>query len=284
MGRAPREVLMFISLLLDQFPVWGIFLGTILYIMVSAQAGIGLANLIHLQYPEANVHPGAAVAAAMGLLAFMLAIAFGASNSRLDERRHLVLDEANAIGTAYLRADVLPQPERDEMRCLLANYVAGRLKVDISESTSIKGIRHEAQALQGAMWKLAIDASEQQPNPPRSLLLSSLNELIDRHQDRVTIGLQFRMPGLFWITLFSLAGITMLLAGLDERLANGTHSYLVDLPIAIAFSLVFSLVVILDRPKSLSIASQQPLFDAQSSMVPVEACQSISAFSLDPEK
>jgi hypothetical protein len=268
---------MLVSQLLDQFPLWSIFLGTILYMMVSSQIGIWLANLIRSLHPDViKLHSGAAVGASLGLLAFMLAIAFGGSNSRLDERRHLVLDEANAIGTVYLRADILPQPERDEMRCLLAKYVDGRLKFRISERGSVNNFRDEVVTLQGAMWKLAIAASEQQPNPPHSLLLSSLNELIDRHQDRVTIGMQFRMPGPFWITLFSLVGITMLLAGLDERLANAAHSYFIDIPIAIAFSLVLSLVVILDRPKELSMDSQQPLVDAQSSMVPVEACQSIS--------
>lgn len=272
MGRLRGEILIFIGQLLDPFPLWSVFLAVILYIVVSAKVGIRLANRFSSHHPESvKIHSGAAVTAAMGLLAFMLAIAFGATNSRLDERRHLILDEANAIGTAYLRADILPQPERDEMRCMLAEYVAGRLEVRISD---IGTVIEEASARQGAMWELAIDASLRQPNPPRSLLLSSLNDVIDRHQDRMTIGLYFRMPDLFWIAIISLVGITMLLAGVDERLAGATHSRLVVIPIAIAFALVISLVVMLDRPKSLSISSQRPLIDAQSSMVPVEECQS----------
>ena len=69
-----------------------------------------------------KIQTGPVVAASLGLLAFMLAFTFGAVTKRYDDRKQLVLDEANAIGTACLRADLLPEPDRDSVRRLLYDY------------------------------------------------------------------------------------------------------------------------------------------------------------------
>jgi hypothetical protein len=63
----------------------------------------------------------------LGLLAFLLAFTFGMAASRFELRRELVLDEANAIGTAYLRAALVPEPHRTEIRTFLRDYVDSRL-------------------------------------------------------------------------------------------------------------------------------------------------------------
>ena len=69
------------------------------------------------------------VGSILALLAFMMAFTFGMAGSRYNTRRAAVLDEANAIGTAYLRADLLPDAHRAEVRALLREYVDVRLGV-----------------------------------------------------------------------------------------------------------------------------------------------------------
>jgi hypothetical protein len=67
------------------------------------------------------------VGAALGLLAFILAFTFGLAAARFDNRRQVLLDEANAIGTTYLRAGVLPE-RSEQIRTLLRDYVSTRLR------------------------------------------------------------------------------------------------------------------------------------------------------------
>jgi len=67
------------------------------------------------------------VAAELGLLAFLLAFTFGIGASRFEMRRQILIDEANAIGTTYLRAAMLPTPQREDARRLLKEYVDVRI-------------------------------------------------------------------------------------------------------------------------------------------------------------
>src|SRR5262245_50764070 len=76
---------------------------------------------------ESDVPVGGMVGAELGLLAFLLAFTFGIAASRFDTRRDVLLDEAKAIGTAYLRAAMLPEPHRTEVRRLLRAYADERI-------------------------------------------------------------------------------------------------------------------------------------------------------------
>lgn len=260
-----------IASLLEKLPLGGVFLASMLLVLLAATIGSWFGDReLKRSDGEIKVQSAAAVGAALGLLAFMLAITFSITNSRFDERRHLLLQEANAIGTAYLRTDILKVEEKRLAQCLLIDYVANRLQffdaIDADNAQTFSLLRRQSEDMQDALWKIGISAAERNPSPPSALFLSALNELIDVHQARISVGVQYRMPGAFWTTLYSLVGITMLLAGYDERVSGARRSYIVTLPIAAAFSLVLTLVVMLDRPQSLRSVNPLPLYDIQSSL------------------
>jgi hypothetical protein len=112
---------------------------------------------------------GAIIAAILGLLAFLLAFTFGMAASRFDTRRELVLDEANAIGTTYLRAALLPEPHRTEIRSLLRDYVDLRLQAAQPEMTvpALAG----SEELQGRLWAQAVIVGEKNPTPITGLFI-----------------------------------------------------------------------------------------------------------------
>src|SRR5438045_2424754 len=94
--------------LLDAVPIWGLFLATIGVVVLSVEAGIWLGRYRRRQTDQEKEAPvGGIVAATLGLLAFVLAFTFGLAATRFDARRQVVVKEANAIGTAYLRAGML---------------------------------------------------------------------------------------------------------------------------------------------------------------------------------
>lgn len=115
------------------FPVWGVFVGALLVVLLSIEAGYRWAR--HRQRlwqqtkeEEKEAPVGAMVGATLGLLAFVLAFTFGLSADHFHARQVSLLQEANAIRTTYLRAAFVPEPQRTEVRRLLREYVDQRLQ------------------------------------------------------------------------------------------------------------------------------------------------------------
>src|SRR5262245_23952969 len=101
------------SLSLDVLPLWLVFAGLFATFLVAAEIGYQLGKVrFHRAGHEKEPTVGGIVAAELGLFAFLLAFTFGLAGSRFEARRETLLDEANAIGTTYLRAKVLPEPQR----------------------------------------------------------------------------------------------------------------------------------------------------------------------------
>ena len=114
---------------LDLLPIWGVFLATMAVVLLAVEGGFRLGQYRRRRSEQEDRPPvGEMVAATLALLAFMLAFTFGLAASRFDVRRGLVIDEANAIGTTYLRAGLLPEPHRSDVRSLLREYVDVRLE------------------------------------------------------------------------------------------------------------------------------------------------------------
>src|SRR6188472_1958263 len=112
---------------LDAFPLWGLFIAILAVVLLSVECGYRLGKFrLSRREQEKEAPVGTMVGATLGLLAFILAFTFGLAAARFDTRRQLLLDEANAIGTTYLRAGMLPE-WGEEVRRLLRDYIGHRL-------------------------------------------------------------------------------------------------------------------------------------------------------------
>ena len=100
----------------DNAPIWSIFLGTMVLVLLCLQAGILFGRRRQRNAQGKLEGAGAIVGAAMGLLAFMLAFTFNNAATRYESRKALVIEEANAIGTTWLRAGFLGR-DRIARRC-----------------------------------------------------------------------------------------------------------------------------------------------------------------------
>ena len=250
---------------LDTLPLWGLFLLIIALVLLSIDSGYRLGRYRRRQSElEKDAPVGAMVGSTLGLLAFLLAFTFGMAASRFDARKALVLDEANAIGTTYLRAALLPDV-RDEVRGLLRDYVDARLEA-VRTGAMAEGLQR-AEQLQTQLWTRAVATGQQHPDSVVvGLFVTSLNEVIDLHAKRVTAGLRNRIPGAIWVVLFSIAVLSLGAMGYHSGLAGTTRSLAV-IAVALAFSAVIALVVDLDRPQEGSLrVSQQALIDLRQSM------------------
>jgi len=250
---------------LDVLPIWGVFLCTLLLVLLSVEGGYRLGRRRHQRSPEEKEGPvGAMVGATLGLLAFLLAFTFGLAASRFDARREVVLDEANAIGTTYLRAAMLPG-HRDELRALLREYVDVRLET-VRTGRVKEGIRR-SEELQGQLWARTVTLGEKNPGSiVVGLFTQSLNEVIDLHAKRVAVTIRSRIPGVIWVGLYVVAALSFAGMGYQSGLAGASRSVEI-LAVALAFSAVIWLIADLDRPgEGLLQVNQQAMLDLQSSL------------------
>jgi FtsH-binding integral membrane protein len=126
---------------------------------------------------------GAAEGAVFGLLGLLIAFTFSGAATRFEGRRHLVTDEANAIGTAYLRVDLLPGDAQPEIKGLFRRYLDARSATyqNLEDQAATNAKLAEATALQGDIWTKSLTACLRPGAPAQAamLLLPALNEMID---------------------------------------------------------------------------------------------------------
>jgi hypothetical protein len=140
---------------------------------------------------------GAVEGSVFGLLGLLLAFSFGGAAGRFQERNRLVVQEANNIGTAWLRIDLLPAPEQPAMRALFRRYLDSRLATyaRLPDLEAALAELRTTTAIQGEIWTLAVaqTAADQNPNVAR-LLLPSLNEMFDIVTTRTRAGFVHTQP------------------------------------------------------------------------------------------
>jgi hypothetical protein len=187
------------------------------------------------------------------------------TSSRLDTRKQLVVDQANALGTTYLRAALVPPPQGPEIRRLLRVYAEELAIVTIYDAESHL---RKGEDIHRQLWTQVKGlVGQDMDSELRSLLVSSLNELIDLHQSRKTIVLDRRIPGTLWIVMLLLTILTMLSIGYQVGM-SGTRRLRGSPVLAVAFSLVIVMIADIDRPgKGFMSVSQQPLIDVRELML-----------------
>jgi hypothetical protein len=205
------------------------------------------------------------VASILGLVALVLGFTFGFAASRFEAKRQAVLDEANAIGTTYLRTNFLPEELRKDSVKWLKEYAEIRLAG--VRSGDPKAAIARSEELQMKLWSNATIAGNDHPHSPMiALYVDSLNNLIDLHSVRIHAGMRSRIPLVVWAGLLSMSFLSMAAVGYQSGLANSSRSP-IKLIMVFAFTVVLALIANLDRShEGLLIVGQQALVDVQKMM------------------
>lgn len=253
---------------LDFLPLWCFLPLTFALCLATLEAGYQLGKWRHARSAGEKEAPVAAmVGAVLGLLAFILAFTFSLAASRFDARRQAVLEEANSIGTTYLRARLLPEPQRAEITSLLQQYT--ELRARKIDPATIENLLAESEKLHEQIWSKAVAAAEKNPESIMTgLFLESLNESIDLHSKRVFVGLYSRIPLTIWLMLLLLIILGMISLGYQAGLAATDRS--LAMPIfVLTFACVLYVIVDLDRAhEGFLQISQQAMIHLHQSMPP----------------
>lgn len=255
---------------LEAIPVWGVFAGTILIVLIAIEIGFHLGHVAHRRSEDEKESPVGAIAGSiLGLLAFILAFTFGLVSDRYDARKGLIREEANVIRTAYFRADFLPETDRAEAKGLLRTYVDERIEaVRSGRIDRVKAAVAEAERIQLRLWDRAVaNARVDMNSDVAALYIEAINDLMAIHAQRIAVGMA-RIPAGIWQALAILIALGMISVGYQTGIAGSRRSWAMPI-LALSFSLVIALISSLDRPHSdLIEVSQQPLESVRAAMGP----------------
>ena len=201
----------------------------------------------------------------LGLLALLVSFTFSMSLNRYDARRELVNAEANAIGTTWLRVQLLDASARAELNPMLKAYASERVTYGVARTDEAEAASYaRASAMQGTFWEAMSRAIEPiRTTPLSALVISTTNETFDLAASRKA-SRAAHVPRRVLAVMFVYALIVAFLVGNERGKARWATSLLFLL-----LTLATALILDLDQPTRGAIkVSQQPLIDARAAMGP----------------
>lgn len=242
---------MFNNLPLDKLPIWAVYLLTVILLLLAAEAGFRLSKLVQKHWPDkAETGVGILVAAALALLGFLLAFVTNIAVNNFNEKRQLVISEANAIATTYQRAGYLAEPFGAKSRELLREYV--NLRLDALDPAHTQAAMIRSEQIHDELWVIAEEVARVEPLPTVSLYLSSLGDIMDLHTERLSVELGFSVPPVILIGLYAVAVMTTMLVGVHDGYRE-KHNLIALIMVVLIVAVVFLVIIDLERSNEVGL-------------------------------
>ncbi|MCA0303182.1 MAG: DUF4239 domain-containing protein [Proteobacteria bacterium] len=232
---------------------------------VSSDLGYRLGRRVGPRDEAFDHQLGIVRGATFAMVAFLIGFAFSGAASRYVERLDIIVKEANALGTAWLRADTLPEPSRGQLRGALRDYAADRVEA-LRQSDVEPVVAHIARAntFHARIWKAGIDGTA--GNPALALLvLPALNEVIDLHTTHLSASKR-HLPVAILVGVLITAGLSLGLAAFGHGQIGRRFAWL-DLLYGVVLAAALWMTIDLDYPRyGLIRASIDPLIETLGGM------------------
>jgi uncharacterized protein YqgC (DUF456 family) len=161
----------------DGLPIWATAIILILLMVTAFVLGQWFR---HRRGETESEQEGLLISAVLGLLALLMGFTFALAVDRFENRRLLVVDEANAIRTAYMQAQTFNEPDRGELSTLIAGYMDNRLALGrASERDQAASLAAQGEAMRGAMWTATVGAVNKQRDDISSTFMGSMSGLME---------------------------------------------------------------------------------------------------------
>jgi hypothetical protein len=187
--------------------------------------------------------------AIFGLMGLLIAFTFGSAAVRFETRRNLINEEANDIGTAYLRLDLLPTAAQPKVREAFRHYVDTRLEIyrTLRDADAASAAQARMTEEQNSIWKDSVaGCGETASASACMLLLPALNAMIDISSTR-TVALQMHQPTLVFVMLAISMVASALVAGFDME--SGTRSWPHVICFAVVVTIAYFVILDLEYPR-----------------------------------
>jgi hypothetical protein len=227
---------------------FGLFIGTLILLETGRRLRIRARGRTDGREPAGL---GAVDGALFGLLGLMLAFTFSGAAARFDDRRQQIVEEATAIGTAYLRLELLPPGSRDALEAEFRRYLQSRLAVykALPDFQAARAELARSDSLQIAIWTQAVSATQAAPTTMAGmLLLPALNQMFDITTVR-TVAAETHPPSMIYGMLGVLVLVCALLAGYAMGADGAARSWVHVAGFAAVLALTIYLIIDLEYPR-----------------------------------
>jgi hypothetical protein len=227
-----------------------VLMATIVILIGAAELGYYLGRRVRgTSDPEARSQIAMVEGSLLGLLGLLIGFTFSMAVGRFDQRQELVIREANALGTAYLRSQFLPEPTAAVAKGKLREYVDARLEFS-REATLREQIQTsivKTTRLQSELWAIATEEARSRPTPMSALYAMSLNELVDLGERRLS-AFENKVPTTVWFVLYTVASLAAGSLGFGAGLMGRRLTLsLIFMPVLV--SGILTLLIDLDNPR-----------------------------------
>jgi hypothetical protein len=224
---------------------FAVFAFSLVILCLSVQIGVWIGQKLRPVQDESD-SLGVVINASLTLLALIIGFSFSMAVNRYDQRKNYEEEEANAIGTEYVRADLLPVADAARVRELLTQYLDRRLLFyTVRDPRRLERIDNETEKLQAEMWSTVQHAASAQPTPPVALAVAGMNDVLNR-QGYTQASWWNRIPPGAWTLMVALAVCCCVLMGYD---AHRRRAVLVAV-LPFILSLALFLIADIDSPRA----------------------------------
>lgn len=245
---------------LHQFPIWvtaGLVV-VVLFLALESGFRIGLRQRRAREEVNKTEQGDVTLGSILALLGLMLAFTYAFTLSRYDLRKQAVVNEANAIGTAFLRADLAAEPVRTELRERLLEYA--RTRVVRSEAALTRREwqpwMERSSAAQAKLWPATVRVLEGDiPAPIQMSIVQAVNGVLDADTKRMKVVFD-RLPGIVFALLLFIAAVALGGAGYNTAVQGQLHRWRKSV-LALVLTALMLIITDFDRPVSGSIQVSQ---------------------------
>jgi hypothetical protein len=218
----------------------------VLTMALTARFGAWVRARFHVPEAEVKENLTLVISATLTLLGLIIGFTFSMATTRYDQRRVYEEGEANAIGTEYVRADLLPAGEDTQVKQLLRAYLDHRIKYYNEGYDSLMTLDARTEQLQTQLWKAILPQAADQPNPVTALVVSGMNDVLNS-QGYTQAAWWNRIPTSAWGLMIIIALFANALIGFAARRSKYGDLLLLVLPLIVSIS--FFLVADIDSPR-----------------------------------
>ena len=231
---------------LAHYPVV-LFAASFLALTLSAWTGVWLARGRRAVEDEDREEFSVVQSATLTLLGLIVGFTFSMALGRYDQRKNYEEEEANAIGTEYLRADFLPAADAAKVRALLLEYLDQRiLFYEARDSQQLASIDSQTAKLQGELWSTVQAPATAQATPLLALVVSGVNDVLNS-QGYTQAAWWNRIPIAAWSLMAAIAICSIALVGYGAKTPKAASRFMLILPLVV--SIAFSLIADIDSPR-----------------------------------
>jgi hypothetical protein len=219
------------------------------FLVLCLSAWMGAAGFKTLRAQVASLHEDFAVVqgATLTLLGLIIGFTFSMALTRYDQRKNYEEEEANAIGTEYVRADLLPEADAARVRELLRSYLEQRiLFYTTRDEEELERVNRKTAKLQNDLWSAVKVPANAQPTPLMALAVAGMNDVLNSQGYTQAAWLN-RIPVGAWSLMAAIAVCSTILVGVGARDGKAGRGFIVVLPLVL--SIAFFLIADIDSPR-----------------------------------